>query len=421
MVIESFFMLETLELYPSCEFWESDLEIPVKYLLERFQNKEVRKLWLDSLSGKQLSTIFQNCSKCLVNKQLFTDGNYDNTSVQQKRRMLTNYSEDLFSYYLISYFDRTKLEFAVSEIARSALTEGLMASYLVKSSTKYDKRSLLFLLFHEDCNLLKSVYHFDKIQRKGFISFALQRAPRQLATPLKDFISKETIRQILKEDDDKRNDGFETQLQGLFYHQDRTYILIRRASDIDLVLNSNRVVHGHKPDWVILDFSLSGTQANFGAKNIDQAAEIANSIVSSYFKCECVFVNVKDQNFAAQVYKFLKACVEGSDSEICVFEVKFKLSCFKNSNTYLTLTVKPYDTIEPELHVLKLSTGNVLQSIQSIKIMFKDKRLTLSLKSNGEYIAIYYSEHPLNKREREDLKAHMEQSYGLTILSRANL
>lgn len=155
-----------MDIYPNCEFWESDLEVPVHLLLERFQDPEIRLSWLDSLSGRQLSIIFQNCFKHQINGQLFNDGSYDNISTQQKRRMLANCSHSLFNYYLLSYFDRTRLEHSVSEIARSALHQELMTPYLIKNNSKYDKKSLLFLLFHTDHHLLKSVYYFDKVQKK---------------------------------------------------------------------------------------------------------------------------------------------------------------------------------------------------------------------------------------------------------------
>lgn len=410
-----------MSIYPTRKFWEDDLEVPVNHLLDRFHNTKIRQSWIDSLSGRQLNIIFQNSFKDKLNGQLFDDGIYDDTSVQYKRKVIASHSDSLVTYYLITCFDRAKLEVTISEIARSALTAELMKSYLVKNNNKYDKKSLLFLLFHTDYNLLKSVYHFEKIQRKSFMSFALQKTPRQPNTPFKDFISQKIIQQILKEDDIKRSDGFENQLQGLFYHQNRLYVLIRKASDIDLLLNSNKVIHGHKAEWMILDFLLNGTQVDLGTRNIDQATEVANSIASCYFGCECVFVDVQDKNFAKQVHKFIEVCIDGSDPNICIFELKFQSDRFKYSYTNITLTVTPYDPIAPELHVLKPSVGDILPSIKSIKVIFQGKKIGLFFKQSDEYITIYYSEHPLNKKEREDFKTYMKQFYGLTILPRANL
>ncbi|WP_254229476.1 hypothetical protein [Wolbachia pipientis] len=405
-----------MNIYPNRKFWEDDLEVPVNHLLERFHNTQIRQSWINSLSGRQLNVIFQQSFSHKLNGQLFDEGNYDNISIQYKRKVITHHLDSLVVYYLISCFEFAKLEATISEIARSTLTEQLMQSYLLKSSNKYDKKSLLFLLFHIDHNLLKDVYHFEKIQRKGYVYFALQKNPRQPSISFKNFISEQIIKQILKED---RSDGCESQLKGLFHHQNRLYVLIRRASDIDLLLNSNKVIHGHKPEWMILDFLVSGNQVNLAAKNIDQASEIANSIASRYFSCECIFVNMQDKNFAEQVYKFIKACIYGSDSNILTFELSFRSNRLKHSNTCITLTVVPHDSIASELHILHFSIDDIL--VESIKIIFQGKKIGLFFKSSDDYIAIYYSEHPLNKKEREEFKAYMKQSYGLTILSKANL
>ena len=67
------------------------------------------------------------------------------------------------------------------------------------------------------------------------------------------------------------------------------------------------------------------------------------------------------------------------------------------------------------------SIGDILKSIELMKIIFQGKKIGLFFKRSDEHIAIYYSEYPLNKKEREDFKAYMKQFYGLTILPRANL
>lgn len=47
-----------VDLYPSREFWESSLEMSVDHWLTSFQDEEIRKNWLYSLSGRQLNVIF---------------------------------------------------------------------------------------------------------------------------------------------------------------------------------------------------------------------------------------------------------------------------------------------------------------------------------------------------------------------------
>ncbi|WP_339045297.1 hypothetical protein [Candidatus Mesenet endosymbiont of Agriotes lineatus] len=406
-----------MDIYPSYEFWENDLEVPAHYLLSRFQNPEIRKFWLDSLTGKQLNIIFKHCFN--HQQQLFEDDiSHNNMSVQQKRKIIANGSDVLFNYYLISYFDRTKLESAISEVARLAITQKLMELYLIKNNTKYDKRSLLFLLFQTNYSLLKSVYHFDKVQKRGSTAFTLQKVPRQVNnTPFKDFISQEIIEQILKEDDARRNDSLKNQLQGLFYHQNRIYVFIRRASDFCFLLNSNKVVHGHKPDWIIIDFSLNANQVNLCTKSISQGLRITNYIVSQYFERECSFINTHNQTEVAQVRTFLNACVHKSVPNINLFELKFS-----SSQTYITLTT---NDIEQWLQKLEPSVGSILHNVslvQHARVIFQNKKVTLSFQINGQdqnYIAINYSEHILNKKERDDFKSLIKDTYGITVLSKA--
>lgn len=166
-----------INIYPSREFWENDLEIPAADLLFQFQDSNVRENWLHSLSGKQLNVIFHHSIKDKQNEQLFNDHKlwkYDDISVQQKRKMLINISESLFIYYLISYFSRAKLDSVTIEVAKPVLNEDVIETFLLS-----DKKSILFTLFTIDPNLLKHVFHFNKVQKRSFSSFVLKMPPRQ--------------------------------------------------------------------------------------------------------------------------------------------------------------------------------------------------------------------------------------------------
>ncbi|BET29058.1 MULTISPECIES: hypothetical protein [Wolbachia] len=392
--------------------------MPVDHWLTSFQDEEIRKNWLYSLSGRQLNVIFQYSFAHKQNGQLFEFQKHDDISVQEQRKMLIGCSDSLFNYYLLSHFNHSKLESAVVEVARSVLAEELIANFLCKNN-KHDKKSLVFALFHSDPELIKCVYHFDKVQKRGFSSFTLQNSPRQMKTPFKNFISKEVTYRLLKEYDAEKDDGFETQLQGFFYHQNRIYVFIRRASDKDLLFNSNRIIHGYRPSWIILDFSLHGNQVNLCAKDFNESLKIANSIVSNYFECECLFIDMKDQNCTLLVATFLKSSIEGTDPNICLFEVKFRSTQLKK-DTYLVVVTNPVNSIARELQMLKLTIEQDNSLVESIRIVFLEKKVTLFFKRNEHYTIIYYSEHILNKKEREDFKSLMKETYGLTILPKAS-
>ncbi|MBD0392151.1 hypothetical protein IC220_06990, partial [Wolbachia endosymbiont of Pentalonia nigronervosa] len=154
--------------YPSREFWESSLEMPVSSLLKKFQNPILRESWLNSLSGRQLSIIFNHCFQDKQNRQLFKDYEFwkcDEISTQHKRKMLFNISGSLFNYYLVNRFSRAKSEIAVVEVAQS---QDLLKPFLLQNN-KYDKKSLLFTLFITNHDLLKQIFYFNQVQKKGFL------------------------------------------------------------------------------------------------------------------------------------------------------------------------------------------------------------------------------------------------------------
>lgn len=75
------------------EFWENNLEMPVSFLLKDFQNPSLHESWLNSLSGRQLSVIFNHYFQNKQNRQLFEDyEKCDDISTQQKRKMLIKIS-----------------------------------------------------------------------------------------------------------------------------------------------------------------------------------------------------------------------------------------------------------------------------------------------------------------------------------------
>ncbi|MBD0392227.1 hypothetical protein IC220_07440, partial [Wolbachia endosymbiont of Pentalonia nigronervosa] len=232
--------------YPSREFWESSLEMPVSSLLKDFQNPVLRESWLNSLSARQLTVIFFHLFKDQQNAQLFKEHElwkHDDIPTQQKRKMLTDVSESLLNYYLVSRFSNSKSELAITEVAKPVLNSKL---YLLRNN-KYDRKSLLFTFFIIDPNLLKQVFHFNKVQKKSFSPFILKNPPRQRPTLFKNFLSEDTMQTILKQHDLSEDDSFESQFQEFFYYQNSIYLFIRRASkDEDLLISSNKVIHGYK-------------------------------------------------------------------------------------------------------------------------------------------------------------------------------
>lgn len=400
---------------PNRRFWEYDLELPIERLMDEYSNPNLRQNWLESLSPRQVTMLYAvNQVEADVSKAL---------PVAQMRKTLMEQSDDLFNYYLVNRFNHAKLETAVSDIAKANLRDDLLEFCLVKNN-KYDKKSLLFALFNQNPDALKNIYHYDKIHKKGFAAFVLLNPPRQQATTFADFISSYPIAKILEQYDLNLGDGFESQLQDTFVHAGRIYLFIRRASDEDVLLSSDQLLHGHKPEWTIIDFADNGKQVNICAKCPQKSVFIANALISEYFNQPVSFTDAADVNFKKQVERFLRLSASESDQELKLFEIRFRSPYFHN-NTEIAISTCPHNSIAEDLKAMQGAAGDVLADItcvDSIKVLYQNKRITLYFRCLDEacdHIRICYSEHVLDKNAREIFKSWMRDTYGLKILPKA--
>jgi len=400
---------------PNRRFWEYDLELPIERLMDEYSNPNLRQSWLESLSPRQVTMLYAvNQADADVSKTL---------PVSQMRKTLMEQSDDLFNYYLVNRFNHAKLETAVSDIAKATLSDDLLEFCLVKNN-KYDKKSLLFAMFSQNPDVLKNIYHYDKIHKKGFAAFVILNSPRQQTKTFADFILSNPISKILEQYDLNLGDGFQSQLQDTFVHRGRVYLFIRRASDEDVLLSSDQLLHGHKPEWTIIDFADNGKQVNICAKCPQKSVVIANALISAYFNQPISFTDAADVNFKKQVERFLRLSASESDQELKLFEIRFRSPYFHN-NTEIAISTCPHNSIAEDLKAMQGAAGDVLADItcvDSIKVLYQNKRITLYFRCLDEacdHIRICYSEHVLDKNAREIFKSWMRDTYGLKILPKA--
>lgn len=399
---------------PNRRFWEYDLELPIERLMNEYSDVTSRQNWLESLSGRQITILYAASRN--------TDF-ADDMPLSDMRKALLDGSDELFNYYLVNRFNHAKLETAVSDIAKEILSDDLLEFCLVKNN-KYDKKSLLFALFSRKPDALKNIYHYDKIHKKGFAAFVLLNPPRQREQSFEGYVFSCPIDKILEKYDANLGDGFESKLQDLFFHNGRIYLFIRRASDEDVLLNSDQLLHGHKPEWTIIDFSANGHQANICAKCPQKSAFIANELIRNYFEKDLKFTDATDVNFSKQVERFIRHSASHQTPELKLFEIKFK-SPYLHNNTEIVISSCPHDSIAEDLNVIQSAVGDVLSDIaavSSIKVLYQNKRITLyfrCLDETCDHIRICYSEHVLDKNARESFKSWMRETYGLKILPKA--
>lgn len=101
---------------------------------------------------------------------------------------------------------------------------------------------------------------------------------------------------------------------------------------------------------------------------------------------------MKDHNIVLLIAAFLQSSIEGADSNICLFEVKFR-STYLKKDTFLVIAKNPVNSITKELQILKLKLQQDNSFVESIRIIFQEKKVTLFFKKNQynpNYIIAYY-------------------------------
>jgi hypothetical protein len=249
----------------------------------------------------------------------------------------------------------------------------------------------------------------------------LNKKLKQLSQSFKDYLSEVTVQQLLNDYNEKQFSNVRYSLDYILQYEDRICIFIRLISEPSIFVRSKNVISYDTKERLILDFSLNAQLVNIRSDTSIQGLQVANFIISECFKCKCQFVKVICHNFVAQLRIFLQSCLEEKDPYIKLFEVTFRSVNLKN-NTYLTLATSTSDSIAEEIEVMKHSIGDILQDIsliKSVRVFFKDKKVSLFFITNPQEednITVLYTEHALDKENRETIKIWMREAYGISIL-----
>ncbi len=185
---------------PDKEFWANELEFDSGRAEHALAEENALHGWIDDLSGQQVRML------CLLLNLNHED------SIQKLRPSLYEKANELAPFFLVEQFGRGKSEIAAVEVAREALPARLVdlcvrkrrdggdaAEGAAASEERYDKNAILFALYAKSPNLLKEVFHFDKVHKKGFASMVLAEAAKHPPKILfEKFLTEATVREVVQ-------------------------------------------------------------------------------------------------------------------------------------------------------------------------------------------------------------------------------
>ena len=392
------------------EFWEDDLETALEPLLARARRNVAMDEWIGKRTGRQVNVLCAN---------LGTDGT---VSVREKKNVLRSTShDDLVPYLLVDQFAKFKSKVATIDFAKGVLTEDALETCRIQDD-EFDKTALLFAIYHRRPEDLRVVFHLDKIHKSGFARMKLRETARRRPESFQDFLRPDTVKGTLADFDATARDGRRSEFKEVVSHGDSQLVFIRRAERPDLILRSGGVVHGHRPEWIILDFQDGGKRVNISSVSVSVPLVIANRLASRYFDKPCEYENESRITYGRQLGRFLSILKDDQAEQLRFVELVVSNSPLEGAPK-IKITDPDSNAIGVAIGHFEKAVGGVLsgiESIDSIKVYYHKKRVSLIFneveEADDAYI-VRYSDHRLNASERRSFEDHMRDIHGIPVLS----
>jgi hypothetical protein len=395
---------------PAREFWENDLEMALENTFMRSGQDGFMNDWIGRRTGRQINVLCAN---------LGIDGT---DSIRQKKNSLQSPSSaGLLPYLLVDQFAKYKSKVATVDFAKGVLTGDILETCRIKDD-EFDKTALLFSIYCRRSTDLRLVFHLDKIHKTGFARMKLKEKTRRPKESFQDFLVPKTVKGILAGFDKSKGDGRTSELKDVVVYDGHYLVFIRRAERPDLILRAGGVVHGHRPEWIILDFTDGAKRVNISSMSVSVPLEIANRLASGYFDKPCEYENESQITYAKQLERFLGILKDKKAEDLSLVELVVSNSPLEGSPK-IKITDPDSNPIGDAIGHFEKAIGGILsdiENIESIKVYYRKKRVSLIFEQieglDDEYV-VRYSDHRLNALERRLFEDHLRNTYGIPVLS----
>jgi len=394
---------------PPEEFWENDLEMATERLRGKAAEDGFLDEWVGARTGRQAGVLCRNL------------GLGGTGSTRTQKELLRSCNGDLLPYVLVEHFAKYKSKVATTDLARGVLADDVLGTCRVKEDD-FDKTALLFAIYNAGWANLRLVFHLDKIHKSGFARMRLKQDVRHPDQPFGEFLQPETVARVLADFDRAGADGRQSELKDIVAHDGRRLVFIRRSERPDLILQSTHVVHGYRPEWIILDFEDGAKRVNISSVSVKAPLRIADRLATAYFHKPCEYENESQVTYAKQIERLLHLLQRGEPEELALVEIVVANSPLDGSPK-LKITDPESNPIGEAIAHFEKVVGGILadiEHIESIKVHYRKKRISLifeKLDGATDKYVVRYSDHRLNALERRLFEEHMRDTHSIPVLS----
>ena len=259
-----------------------------------------------------------------------------------------------------------------------------------------------------------------KIQKSGFARMALKNRVRSPEGLFHNFLKPDRVKGILKEFDRSRGDQRTSEFKEVILVDGRPIVFIRRAEKPDLIIRTVGVLHGFRPEWIILDFSGDAKRVNISSDSTSVPLEIANRLASAWFGSECEYENESLTTYSQQLNRFLDLIKEDQAGNLAFVEINHKNSPLQGGGKLLLSNEASIGETVRHFEQVFGSITSELGEIKSIKVRYRQKRVSLIFETVGgaaDAFVVRYSDNRLNVRERRSFEELMRKNHGIPVLS----
>lgn len=389
---------------PSQTFWKDDLGLNLEELIEGF-DEEARVAWIDKQNGRRAT---------IVCEALGLDGH----STRSRKESLRDTDDELAPFYLVERFSRFKSKIAALEVARDVLPKERLDACMT-SGGDGDTTALLLAIYVHRWDALKRVALLDRTHKSGFAGMRLSGGGRKAKRALLDVLKPGALKAILAAADKTARDRRTTVFRGVIDCNGRHQLFMRRAERPDqMVRPQGGVIHGFKPEWIILDFEPDAKRVRIASRTAVVPLQVANRIALACFDKDCHYVNDGNTTPRAVLQKFLTHLRADTKGQLVLVELTCKSAPLKGSPA-LRFSQPDSRHLGASLSHFEQAVGKIpLDCIDSVKVLYHKKRVTIILDSaedDSDAFDVRYSDHRLNRLERDDFVTLLRETHGIMI------
>jgi hypothetical protein len=255
----------------------------------------------------------------------------------------------------------------------------------------------------------------------------LTRMPRRPKSgQLLEFLRSDSLKKVLEDFDRHQQDDRRCALRGVLERQGGYLVYIRRPHKEDQLLIEDRLWHGHKADWIVLEFREEGRFLNVASHGKRASFEIANRIASAFYRQECEYVNIEEITYAARLEKFLERMAKNQASQLVMVAVGLRepplpgFETLGGSNS-ASRSVGPGILELQRLLKTQLLTGEYVERFtvfydQRKRVRFRIDRMEDARSEHPGYV-VRYRDRDVRLTERPEFEKLFEREHGFKIVS----